>query len=154
MDALLLWFSFRGRAGRAQYWLVVSSNFLLMVVGVILVAQVIAPASAEAGLIAMLIWAGALIVSDLAVSAKRLHDFDVSAWWLVAMGGVFAAIGLVEGILAIGGQTASARLTTGVGHVLTLVVVVVLGSVPGSRGPNRFGDKPPPLVHRSLGRAA
>jgi uncharacterized membrane protein YhaH (DUF805 family) len=154
MDALQLWFSFRGRASRAQYWLVVISNFVLMVAGIVLVAHAVAPASAEAGLIAMVIWAGVLIVSSLAISAKRLRDFDFSAWWLVAMAAAFAAIGLVEGFLSIGGHAAPARLTTAVGNVLTLIVMLVLGSIPGTRGPNRFGPEPAALMHGSVGRHA
>ena len=51
----------------------------------------------------------------IAVSAKRQHDFDFSGWW--------ALIHFVPG-------------------VGSFILLVVDGSMPGTRGPNRFGIDP------------
>jgi uncharacterized membrane protein YhaH (DUF805 family) len=78
------------------------------------------PASAGAltggvmSVVVLAIYAVALWIS-LAVSVKRWHDHDKAGWW------VLIAIVPVLGALA---------------------SLVVLGCLPGTRGPNRFGDDP------------
>jgi uncharacterized membrane protein YhaH (DUF805 family) len=51
----------------------------------------------------------------LAISAKRAHDFDWSGWWV-----------LLHFVPVVG----------------SLAMIVILGSVPGNAGPNRFGPDP------------
>lgn len=61
-----------------------------------------------------------------AIFVKRLHDFNASGWWLVGM----AALPPLSKMMSI-------NLT-----ILYLVVVAVLGLIPGARGSNRFGVDP------------
>ena len=56
----------------------------------------------------------AMLVPTLAVLVRRLHDIGKSGWWIL--------IGLVP---FVGG-----------------IVLLVFTLVPGSRGPNRYGDSP------------
>jgi len=112
---------FDGRIGRQVYWL---SNILLVAVLALFVRPVVDPqtnqVSVELGAVGA-VGAVALLlalVSSLAVGAKRLHDFGAS--------------GLFAGLLVV--------------PLLSLIVTVVIGVVPGTRGPNRYGaaaDQPP-----------
>jgi len=61
-----------------------------------------------------------------AIFVKRLHDCNVSGWWLVAMAAI-PPISKMTGIDL---------------GVLNLAVVAVLGLIPGTRGNNRFGVDP------------
>ena len=109
---------FDGRIGRQVYWL---SNILLVAVLALFVRPVVDPQTNQVSLELGAVGAVALllaIVSSLAVGAKRLHDFGAS--------GLFAALLVVP--------------------LLSLIVTVVIGVVPGTPGPNRYGeaaDRPP-----------
>lgn len=65
-------------------------------------------------MIAMFIWAIATIIPSLAVTFRRLHDTDHSAWWIL--------IGLVP---IIGG-----------------LVLLYFYLIEGTQGANRFGPDP------------
>ena len=112
-----LLFSFEGRVGRGPYWMF----FIVMAVvfGGLAALSVMAVMNAEnpssAGgmasmpmMIAMLLF----IWPSLAIQAKRWHDVDKSAWWIL--------IGLVP---AVGG----------------LIAIVFNGFIAGTPGANRFG---------------
>lgn len=95
--------TFSGRATRAEFWWVVLFFFLIHVVFLIVAAVTIGVAGAwsefgsagsvEAEYAAVpglaiisalwLIWLLATIIPWLALSARRLHDVDMSAWWLL-----------------------------------------------------------------------
>lgn len=115
-----LLFSFEGRVGRGPFWMF----FIVMLVviggmfGVSMMSMLNAEDPTSAGtmasvpmMIAMLI----LIWPALAIQAKRWHDVDKSAWWIL--------IGLVP---VVGG----------------LIALVFNGFIAGTPGANRFG--PPP----------
>src|SRR4029077_10765693 len=64
----------------------------------------------------------------IAIYAKRLHDLNLSAWWLLLLPAVTFAACLSEFI----------RL-----HVVAyFLLLLVLGFLPGSNGPTRFGEDP------------
>ncbi len=118
MDWKHFLFSFEGRIGRSRYWMftiaVVVVFVALAVVGGVTVPT--DPNAAPAGMTGMLmlitVLGLAVIWPALAVQAKRWHDVDKSAWWIL--------IGLVP---AIGG----------------LIALVFNGFIGGTPGPNRFG---------------
>ena len=122
-----LLFSFDGRTGRKGFWIVM---VLLIVVGIILNIVAIAPMVAAAqtaiatgdqtaAMPSMPVWVWILFIPmiwiSLAVQAKRWHDQDKSAWWIL--------INLIPGI---GG----------------LIALIMCGFIAGTPGPNRFGDVP------------
>jgi uncharacterized membrane protein YhaH (DUF805 family) len=131
---LWLWFGFTGRINRAKYWIVVLVN-----IGIVLVA-----ALAAAMTVLTPLWYGvtvlflALLVSGLAAAAKRLHDRDKSAWWIL----VFVV--LPSAISGIGQQFGEASvLVTGlISLAISIWAFVELGCLRGTRGPNRFGPDP------------
>lgn len=112
---------FQGRARRKEYWL-----FYLFVVIVQIVLMIIAGAGggmseeASPGPLGMLalallgLFGLGVIIPGLAVTFRRLHDTNRSAWWL-----------LIALIPAIG--------------PIVLFVFTVLDGTPG---PNRFGPNP------------
>jgi uncharacterized membrane protein YhaH (DUF805 family) len=118
-----LLFSFEGRVGRATYW-----YFLIAIVAVFVVLGMIfgfgsisvdsqtgMATSGGAGGVAMGLASLLIIWPSLAIAAKRWHDVDKSAWWIL--------IGLVP---AVGG----------------IIALVFNGFIAGTPGPNRFGAPP------------
>jgi uncharacterized membrane protein YhaH (DUF805 family) len=117
-----LLFSFEGRIGRAPYWyfmlaVVVVFGIIGGVAGASLSSSMSANSAAppSGGLAAMLLPIASLFIlwPALAIAAKRWHDVDKSAWWIL--------IGLVP---FVGG----------------LVALVFNGFIAGTQGPNRFGN--------------
>ena len=115
-----LLFSFEGRVGRGPYWaffvvaLVVFGGLTALSVMSMLNAADPANASAAASM-PMMIAALLMIWPALAIQAKRWHDVDKSAWWIL--------IGLVP---AVG----------------SLIALVFNGFIAGTPGANRFGPAP------------
>ncbi len=141
MSMTQLLFSFRGRLNRKSYWMTVIATMVIIVLLLLLVLVMIREQRFEvAGLTVMiliilyipLIWIG------LAIGAKRLHDRDKSAWWLL----VFYAL---PGILSTAGNE-MADLGFIILHIIsfgiTVWAFVELGCLRGTRGPNRYGPDP------------
>jgi uncharacterized membrane protein YhaH (DUF805 family) len=106
-----LYLGVRGRIARRTYWLHGVLSLLLLGIVVNALLAIANVDNDTAGKLVNLVFLWPLI----AVSAKRQHDFDFSAWW--------ALIHFIPG-------------------VGSLVLLVVDGSVPGTPGPNRFGQRP------------
>lgn len=118
-----LLFSFEGRVGRKVYWLF----FLAMLVLFGLIGAMTGGLAAGAGDPEAALAAASRMTSvfglvglitlwpALAITAKRWHDVDKSAWWIL--------IGLVP---AVGG----------------LIALIFNGFVAGTPGANRFGNPP------------
>ena len=106
-----LYLGVRGRIARRTYWLHGVLSLLLLGIVVNALLAIANVDNDTAGKLVNLVFLWPLI----AVSAKRQHDFDFSAWW--------ALIHFIPG-------------------VGSLVLLVVDGSVPGTPGPNRFGPRP------------
>lgn len=115
-----LLFSFEGRVGRGPYWgLVVVSLVLfggLSALSVMSALNATDPASAGGGAsLALMLVSLAVLWPALAIQAKRWHDVDKSAWWI-----------LINLVPAVGG----------------LIALVFNGFIAGSVGANRFGSAP------------
>ena len=118
----LVWFlfSFEGRINRAKWWFM----FLLgKVIGVTIGVSVFAIFYSILGatplsIVPVLLGVVGYLWPLLAVSAKRWHDHNKSAWWVLI------------------------QLIPGIGAVWA---IVELGCLKGNLGPNRFG--PDPLEH-------
>jgi uncharacterized membrane protein YhaH (DUF805 family) len=105
------YWDFQGRAPRAEYWLFSLWIFLLGIVAGIL--DVVA--FHHAGVLGpcALFVTFANLIPHLAVSFRRLHDIDRSAWWML-----IAAV-----------------------PILGALVLLVFTLLPGTRGENRFGPE-------------
>lgn len=117
---------FSGRSPRIEYWMFYLFQILIMVGISVLAAVFIAvtgnttapdePVSPMTNIAALLIIVAglALIIPGIAVSVRRMHDQDKSGWMLL-----LALIPIVGGI-----------------------IVFVFTLLPGTQGPNRYGDDP------------
>lgn len=112
-----------GRSGRAEYWALVAILFALSF------ALSFLPH-------APIVSAGGAVAIALA-QARRLHDMGRSGWWAAA-----ATVAPVAAMLALVGPLGldGAFLA---GSVLMLALLTLVGAVPGTPGPNRFGRPAP-----------
>lgn len=124
-----LWalFGFDGRLSREPYWLGFLFVFLIVTFGT---APLAAPSEEEGVLISpvTLIVFLAAIWSQFALAVKRLHDRDLSGWYCLIL---FAPILVMATPLFI-------PLAT----IVNFGFFGVIGVVPGTPGPNRFGPGP------------
>jgi uncharacterized membrane protein YhaH (DUF805 family) len=106
-----LYLDLRGRINRRRFWL--HGVLSLLVVGIVGMALLeiagLHPDRAERLVNLLIAWPA------IAISAKRWHDRDRSAWWVLIV------------------------LVPLIGQLWTLIDN---GFVPSTKGPNRFGDQP------------
>ena len=110
MDYKNLLLSFEGRIGRKTYWMC-----FLAFLGIGIVLGIISAFLGKAGIIIQIVFLIAMVWCGLAIQAKRWHDRDKSAWWIL--------IGLIPVI----------------GPIWALVEN---GFLRGTEGQNRFGPDP------------
>ena len=118
-------FGFSGRFNRADFWIGYAVAFLMTMLS--LVPYIRFPDNTAAATLAGL-WCILWFISILAVATKRLHDLNQSGLVLMAL-----VIVLVALPFAVPGQVASA--IPGIG-------IILLGSIGGTKGTNRFGFDP------------
>lgn len=108
------YFGFKGRISRRDLWLL----FYPVALGSFFVVAGLLKLlgiSKQGMLVPVVIHLAAMTLSAVAVHVKRWHDIGCSGW--------FVLVGLVPVLGVIGN-------------------VVVCGFVPGTKGPNRFGEDP------------
>ena len=117
-----------GRSNRRRYWLAV----VLLVVSNIVLAGLQTPALIVSA-ISMPFW--------LVIAGRRLHDFDRKWFWALIPFGVGLTFGFVQGLTgsALGRAIFPPQVEAGLYILVTLIVFVTIGSVPGSRTANRYG---------------
>jgi uncharacterized membrane protein YhaH (DUF805 family) len=138
-------FSFTGRLNRARYWGV---SILSSVVFCVLVLLAISERTdmvaildrsdiAAIPVVLVALFLVALVWIGWAVGAKRLHDRDKSAWWLLLF--YFA-----PPLLRTGGHEAgsTAIVLDLIGVGISIWALVELGFLRGTAGPNTYGPDP------------
>ena len=134
-----LLFSFQGRLNRKPYWMTVIATTVAFILALLLALA----ALREYGLLPVtiaiilvlyipLIWIG------LALSAKRLHDRDKSAWWLL----VFYALPTILSTAADRTEDVQFIILHLISFGITVWAFVELGCLRGTIGPNRYGPDP------------
>jgi uncharacterized membrane protein YhaH (DUF805 family) len=118
MSLAQLYLGVRGRIPRRTYWLHGVLSLLLLGIVVNALLDIARIDGDTVGKLVNLVFLWPLI----AVSAKRQHDFNFSAWWA-----------LVHFVPVVG----------------SLVLIVVDGVMPGTHGPNRFGVDPREALARA-----
>ncbi len=130
------WFHFSGRMSRLEWW----GRSMIMYLLVILCVAVVAAAAAALdggnrepagdGLKAAIVIGSilgvaaviALIVSGISLDVRRLHDMDLSGWWVLLL--------------------RVCSIIPYVGFAVWIGSVIWFGAVPGTKGQNRFGPDP------------
>ena len=127
---------FSGRSRRKEFWMFMLLQLIVACVLVILTfvtggslaalegseaASAVAAGSLSFTYILFGIWLLAVIIPSIALNVRRLHDRDMSGWWY--LGYIVASFVPVVNLIAF----------------VAYVVVMVL---PGTPGPNRYGEDP------------
>jgi uncharacterized membrane protein YhaH (DUF805 family) len=126
MNLVRMCFSFSGRMKRAKYWIGFGIAYGMIILALSL--WFIVPENIQWSAIVGF-WALAWNVALLAVATKRLHDLNISGWWLLGFMVVFA--------LLVGARQ---QLLTSIASVAMGVGIIWLGSAKGAEGKNRFGS--------------
>jgi uncharacterized membrane protein YhaH (DUF805 family) len=75
--------TFRGRARRKEYWMFFLVNFLFSF-GIGFILGFIGAVTKNPSLVALMnLYSLATLLPSFAVAARRLHDTDHSAWWML-----------------------------------------------------------------------
>ena len=142
-----------GRTNRAKFWLAILIYMVVYAAALVLfylMGQMAIPTGLSIAMIAVV--AIALTVSSALVSIRRLHDRDKSGHWLWLLYGVPTVLNGAGNVLMM--TNPEAVVTGGMDvliilGLLTLVslgfmiwVIVELGCLRGTEGPNRFGPDP------------
>ncbi len=104
---------FEGRARRKEYWFFVLFYFLISLVLDLIEVALGLYVVGGMGILSLIL-SLILLLPSLAVGARRLHDIDKSAWWLL--------IALIP--------------------LIGVIVLLVFFCLKGTDGPNRFGEDP------------
>ena len=136
-----LFLSLRGRISRQEYWL----GYLGVIVLYIVLIKLLQPLFLEwhvpgrtwwsrgeidAALALPKWWLAATLTWPMAtLYVKRLHDMDLSGWWLFAMPFL---------------SWAASTFNAGSVQFAMWACIAGLGILPGTRGDNRFGSDPLP----------
>jgi len=134
--------TFSGRAPRAEYWWF----YLATVIGSFAV-KLVDKLAGDLGIFDA-IYSIALIVPQIAVTVRRLHDTDRSGRWLFILAvplAFVAATGMGEGAMPgtlSSGPMLIGAVVLGIGFMIGAVTLLVFSVQPGTDGPNRYGDDP------------
>jgi len=133
-------YAFRGRTNRARFWLV-SIICSVYSEAVFLIWDDSDLAQATAGsnlLLGALLWPPA--VACIAVGATRLHDRNKSAGWLIPL---FVIPTVLQTVAELNDLDAAVMVILEViAGAITLWVIIELGLLRGTVGPNDYGPDP------------
>jgi uncharacterized membrane protein YhaH (DUF805 family) len=150
-DLPRLFFSFRGRANRARFWLV---SLTWGVLGLVFDAVWTTTGAAQVPVgrnhlvdVAFVLPMIVMLVSCVAIGARRLHDRNKSAWLLLLF---YLAPPILQAIAPLGDLDSAVVVGLMVlSGALSLWALIDLGCLRGTRGPNRYGADPlaPAMEH-------
>jgi len=136
---------FSGRAPRAEYWWYTLAMVIVLVVLTIIesLTGLRRMVFGMYGPLTVLLWL-ATIVPGFAVTVRRLHDTNRSAWWLLLL--VPYLLVIVASIAAV--RSGGGLMALGAVGILSLVgmvgaiVLIVFMCLPSTPGDNRYGPNP------------
>jgi len=136
-----LFFKFDGRVNRARFWI---AALIFTVINVAL--AILGYLTDQSGIFQALngMLSIVILISSIAVGAKRLHDRNKSAWYLLLfyfLPGVLAAAGVLIGEF-VEDSTIMATVLTLLAVALMVWAFVELGCLRGTVGANPYGPDP------------
>jgi uncharacterized membrane protein YhaH (DUF805 family) len=136
-----LLFSFQGRLNRKPYWMTILAITVIVLVLIVLALVMFGEHDFWAGgalLAVLVIIYIPLIWIGLAIGAKRLHDRDKSAWWLLLF---YLAPSVLSAAANHAGDMGLIILDLA-SFAITVWAFVELGCLRGTLGSNRYGPDP------------
>lgn len=133
-----------GRAPRAEYWWYALAIFIVAIV-LMVIESLFGLKGMVAGLygpLTILLWLGT-VVPGLAVTVRRLHDTNRSAWWLLLMVPYLLSaflLGMAVSGAGLGAMAGAGAL--GIIGFLCLIALFVFMVLRGTPGENRYGPNP------------
>lgn len=108
------YFKFSGRASRPEFWWFYLFNVLVVIATNIIAAiEVSNNGSGTIGFALLIVFGLGTMIPSLALTFRRLHDTERSAWWLLI------------GLIPFGG-----------------IVLLIFYAMRGTPGPNKYGSSP------------
>ncbi len=145
MSMTELLFSFTGRLNRKPFWLTTLAIIVVMLVLVGFIFAYVGGAAAMGGglgalggaVLILIVLYIPLIWIGLALGAKRLHDRNKSAWWLLVF---YVLPSVLQGV---GEHAGGLALILGLaGFAISIWGLVELGFLRGTIGSNQYGPDP------------
>jgi len=115
-----------GRTGRLFYWLLGFLPLTLLGIG----AGLVVPRTQE-GTRYLLTGVILLFWPQAALLARRLHDLNLSGWWVTLFWFIPIALALLH-----------APFPPATGTLLAWLAAIILGLIPGTDGENNYGNDP------------
>lgn len=142
---------FSGRAPRAEFWWYVLAVIIVTVIAQIIDSIIGMKVAGPYGPLSLLVLLG-LLVPNIAVSVRRLHDTNRTGWWILApiVPYILAFVLGSAAMLGAAGSGSSAGMAAGMGIaglfmlacLAALVALLVFYCMPGTAGENRYGADP------------
>lgn len=132
--------NFRGRASRSEFW------WFMLCIGLINLAAniVLSPLPPKTAMGLNFLVSLALLLPNLGVTVRRLHDRNLAGWWLLVP--IFSLLFWLLGRGAPGGNADPVSALLSLSMCICYLAIL---SLPGTAGPNRFG--PDPLAAENAG---
>lgn len=127
------YYCFRGRAARSEFW------WFSLCIGLINLAAtlLLSPLPRETAMTLNFLISLALLLPNLGVTVRRLHDRNLRGWWLLIP--IASLLLWSLGRAAPGGGTSPASSLLSLSMCICYLAIL---SMPGTAGPNRFGPDP------------
>jgi len=138
MDLSSLLFSFNGRINRGKWWLALLI-YVVFWIAVSIVGYIVMSIAGMLGMVVFVVAGIAAIVSGIAVGVKRLHDRNKSGWWLAVF---YVVPSLLSVVGMYSGSEAISMLLSLIGFAISVWMIVELGCLRGTVGPNEYGPDP------------
>ena len=142
---------FTGRAPRAEFWwyflAVIIASIVARIIDNILGMSLMGPY----GPLSLILMLG-LLVPNIAVGVRRLHDTDRSGWWILLPVVPYCLAFVLGGAAMMGGAASGSAMGMGAGMGIAAIflligaacalLLLVFYCLPGTPGDNRYGPNP------------
>lgn len=141
---------FTGRAPRAEFWWYVLAIVILSIIARIIDSILGLKVAGPYGPLSLIVALG-LLIPNIAVGVRRLHDTNRTGWWLLMPIVPYCLAFVLGGAAMMGaasGSGAAAMAGAGIAGIFALIglicaiVLLVFYCLPGTPGDNRYGPNP------------
>jgi len=128
---------FSGRASRSEYWWWVL--FIILAGSVVEIFDAVIFLD-EWGPVSTLFWL-VILLPDICVTFRRLHDFDRTGWWVLYWPLIMVAVVLLFALYEVTTDN-SGGFRFFLGIIICIIWQIVWFATKGTQGDNRFGSDP------------